>query len=242
MRPAALALVIPALASGAPKRFAVPPTPSLRAMGKSAADWREPLAPRCFGYSKKHRAFACLGHDRIFNTSNIGAADQATNVRVDAIGPSTREHWTIAAIGGRPTSSRARVEKELAALAMRTLQVTPVRLAIGAWTKVAGFEWKLRVDTREGDASAENFGELTIRCGARDVIADLRAGGIELGETAVAHVAPDGSGLVALSIVGWDGGEDTAEYSLDTAVIDMVTTCQQGKVAMWSTSSDTFAE
>lgn len=242
MRPAALALLVPAIAVAAPKRFAVPAAPSLRAMTKAATADREPLAPRCFGYAPDRRAFACLGHDRIYNMNNIGADDQATNVRVDAIGPATHESWTIAAIGGRPTTARRTVEGKLAALAMRPLQVTPIRLAIGAWTVVGGHDWKLRVDGHDGDASFENFGELTIRCGARDVIVDLRGADLELGETAVAYVAPDGSGLVALSMVGVDGGEDTAEYSLDTAVIDVVTTCQQAKVAMWTTPSVTVGE
>lgn len=242
MRRAVLALLVPALAAAAPKRFAVPTTPSLRTMTRLATASQEPLAPRCFGYATDTRAFACLGHDRIYNTNHIGADDQATNLRVDAIGPATHERWTIAAIGGRPTTTRSAVERRLAALEMRTLQVTPIRLATGAWTKVGASDWKLRVDGHEGDASFENFGELTIRCGARDVVVDLRGAGLELGETAVAYVAPDGSGLVALSIVGLDGGEDTAEYSLDTAVIDVVTTCQQAKVAMWTTTSVNVGE
>lgn len=233
-------LMLATVAEAAPKRFAVPATPSLRQMSKSAAAGNEPLGPRCFGYSKERRAFACLGYDRIYNTDHIGAEDQATNVRVDAIGPVTHERWTIAAIGNRSTTRRASVEAKLAALGMRPLTVKPIALPIGAWTKIAGVEWKVRVDLHEGDASAENFGELAIRCGARDVIADLRGENMELGDTAVAYAMPDG--LVALSIVGWDGGEDTSEYSLDTAVIDTVTTCQQGKVAMWTTSSVTFAE
>lgn len=220
----------------------LPSTPSLRAMSKAARAGAEPLAPRCFGYAPKTRAFACLGHDEIYNTNNIGAADQATNVRVDAIGPTTHESWTIAAIGGRPTTTRRTVETRLAALGMRSLRVTPVRLAIGAWTRVGDHDWKLRVDGHEGDASFENFGELTIRCGARDVIVDLRGAGLELGDTAVAYVAPDGSGLAALSIVGVDGGEDTSQYSLDTAVIDVVTTCQQAKMAIWTTASVNVGE
>ena len=242
MRRAALVLLLPAIAAAAPKRFSIPATPSLRAMTRLATADREPLAPRCFGYAVDKRAFACLGHDRIYNMNNIGAADQATNVRVDAIGPATHESWTIAAIGGRPTTARASVETRLAALAMRPLNVKPVSLAIGAWTRVGANDWKLRVDGHDGDASFENFGELTIRCGAGDVVVDLRGAEIELGETAVAYVAPDGSGLVALSMVGVDGGEDTSEYSLDTAVIDVVTSCQQAKVAMWTTASVNVGE
>ena len=120
--------------------------------------------------------------------------------------------------------------------------MTPIRLANNGWTQVGAHPWKLRVDAHEGDASFENFGELTIRCGARDVIVDLRGADLELGETAVAYVAPDDSGLVALSMVGVDGGEDTSEYSLDTAVIDVVTTCQQAKATMWTTASVNVGE
>jgi hypothetical protein len=240
MRLAALVLLVPAAAAGAPKRFPVPATPSLRAMSRTAAAHAEPLAPRCFGYAPERRAFACLGHGEIYNTNNIGAADQATNVRVDAIGPGAQEIWTIAAIGGRPTIARAAVEKRLAVLGMRPLNGKPVPLAIGAWTTVGTAQLKLRVDGHDGDASFENFGELTIRCGARDVIADLREAGMTLGETALAYVAPDG--LIAVSIVGVDGGEDTSLYTIDTAVIDVVTSCQQAKIAMWTTASVNVGE
>ncbi len=181
----------------------LPATPSLRAMSKAARADVEPLEPRCFGYAR--HTFACLGHDRIYNTEHVGAPDQATNLRVDAIGPTTNERWTIAAIGGRPTTSRKAVERSLAKLGMRPLQVTPIRLANNAWTQVGAHPWKLRVDAHEGDASFENLGELTIRCGARDVIVDLRGADLELGETAVAYVAPDDSGLVVPALNGDPG-------------------------------------
>jgi hypothetical protein len=65
---------------------------------------------------------------------------------------------------------------------------------------------------------------------------DLRAAGFELGETAWAFRAPDDRAL-AVSIVGVDGGEDTSEFTLDTVVIDIATSCRDRKATMW-TSQD----
>lgn len=209
----------------------IPSLPTLAQMTSDAAKDAEPLAPRCFAYAPKLQTFACVGHDRIYNTDHVGAQDQATNIAIDIIGPKVHERWTIAAIGGRKTTPRAKVEKRLSALGMKPLTAPPVAVPANRWVSVGAEQISLRVSPHEGDASFENLGELTLRCAAGiEVKADLRDAGLELGETTVAWRIDD---VLAVSIVGVDGGEDTTELSLDTAVIDVARTCQQQKLAMW---------
>lgn len=231
-------LAVASVADAGPKpRYALPPLPSPRAMTRDAAKDRQPLAPRCFAYSAKHHAFACVGHDAIYNMDNIGAADQATNIRIDVVGPTQQASWSVAAIGKRPTTRRAIVEAKLNKLGLRALTDAPLTIAPNTWVTVGTQKVFLRVDPHDGDASFENFGDLTLRCtGASDLVIDLRAAGIELGETAVAARSPDGNWL-AISIVGIDGGEDTTDFTLDTAVIDLATTCSHKSPAMWTTTS-----
>lgn len=212
----------------------VPPLPSLREMTRIAAEDRAPLAARCFGYAARTHLFACVGHDPIYNTDHIGADDQATNIRIDVVGPSRSRSWTIAAIGSRATTPRAKVEKALSALGMRPLTTSPVAITANRWTSVGAAQLFLRVDLHEGDASFENFGDLSVRCAdAKEIVIDLRAAGIELGEAAVAFPSPDGAWL-AISIAGLDGGEGTYDYTLDTVVLDLATTCARGAPASWT--------
>jgi hypothetical protein len=225
------------VAEAGPKpRYRLPSLPSLRAMTRAAAEDREPLAPRCFAYSTKHHVFACVGHASIFNMNGVGADDQATNIRIDVVGPQPAS-WTIAAIGDRPTTGRSTVEGALGELGLRALTAAPVTIVPKTWVKVGSAQLFLRVETHEGDASFENFGELTLRCGnVPDRVVDLRAAGMTLGDTAVAYLSPDKSWL-AISIVGLDGGEDTYDYRLDTAVIDLTATCTHRDPSLWTTIS-----
>lgn len=224
------------LLAGGAEAGPLPALPSLRTMSERAAQDREPLAPQCFAYSRKHHAFACVGHDSIFNMDHVGAADQATNVRIDAIGPRTRASWTIAAIGGRATVRRAEVVKQLRALEMRPLATSPVKLEPNAWVRIGGEALRLRIDAHQGDASFEHFGDLQLRCATgAEIVFDLRARDFELGESAWAFRSPDGAWL-AVSVVGFDGGEDTAVYTIDTAVIDVATSCAK-RAATWTTTS-----
>ncbi|MGN6107001.1 MAG: hypothetical protein ACTHU0_17985 [Kofleriaceae bacterium] len=214
----------------------LPALPSLRTMSKRAAKDREPLAPQCFAYSRKHHAFACVGHDSIYNVDHVGAADQATNVRIDAIGPRTSTSWTVAAIGGRKTVRRAEVVAQLRALEMRPLATCPVKLAPNAWVRIGGEQLRLGIALHEGDASIEYFGDLRLRCAAgTEIVFDLRAEDFELGETAWAFRSPDGAWL-AVSVVGVDGGEETFVYTIDTAVIDVAASCAT-RAAVWTTTS-----
>jgi hypothetical protein len=231
-------LAVTAVAEAGPKpRYPLPPLPSLRAMTRAAAKDQQPLAPRCFAYSARHHVFACVGHDAIYNMNNIGADDQATNIRIDIVGASQQTSWSVAAIGNRPVTRRATVEAKLGELGLRALTAAPLTIAPNTWVTIGTEKVFLRVDPHEGDASFENFGDLTLRCsGATDLVIDLRAAGIELGETAVAARSPDGNWL-AISIVGIDGGEDTTDFTLDTAVIDLATTCAHRSPAMWTTTS-----
>ena len=231
-------LVAAAPAEAGPKpRVPLPKLPSLGAMTRAAASDTAPLAANCFAYAAKSHVFACVGHAPIYNRNNIGADDQATNIRIDVVGPPVQTSWTIAAIGNRPTTRRRVVEGTLGALGLRALATTPVKIASNTWVTVGGVQLFLRVDAHEGDASFENFGDLTLRCAAaKDLVIDLRAAGIELGDTAVAYRSPDGNWL-ALSISGLDGGEDTYDYNLDTVVLDVATSCAHRSPAMWTTIS-----
>jgi hypothetical protein len=115
---------------------------------------------------------------------------------------------------------------------MKPLRAQPVRLTANAWVDIGTQQVKLRVSPHDGDASFENFGELTLRCSAgNEIKADLRGAGMTIGATAVAWST---DGLLALSVVGIDGGEDTTDFLLDTAVIDVATTCRQSKLVMWT--------
>lgn len=231
----ALLLLLAARATASP-RVSLPPRPSLEAMTRAAAADRAPLGARCFAYSPASHAFACLGHDPIYNTTNIGADDQATNIRIDVIGPAQQISWTIAAIGGRPTVAPPGVEGALAALGLRTLATPAIQVPANRWVAVGTVKLFLRVDPHEGDASFENLGDLTMRCPRVDVVIDLRAAQIELGDVAVAYRSPDGTWL-ALAIAGLDGGEDTYTYTLDTAVLDVAATCATQRAVMWTTPS-----
>jgi hypothetical protein len=242
MRSLAVLVVIAAAAHAGPRRYPLPAVPSLRALSTAAAAGAEPMVPRCFAYSVKEHAFACIGHSWIYNTENIGADDQATNVRVDLVSPARQESWTIAAIGGRPITRRAIVEAELGALGMQPLRGAPIVITANQWTKVGAARLFLRVEAHEGDASFENFGDLTLRCKSGiEIRIDLRAWGFKLGETARAFRSPD-SNWLALSIVGVDGGEDTSQFSLDTAVIDIAQSCVKHSVAMWTSTSSPSEE
>lgn len=218
-------------------RVRLPPLPTLTAMTRAAATDRAPLAASCFAYAAKSHLFACVGHDAIYNMDNIGADDQATNIRIDVVGPAQQTSWTVAAIGKRPTTRRTVVEGKLGALGLRPLTTPRLTIAANAWIAIGAMQLLLRVDTAEGDASFENFGDLTLRCSkTQDVKIDLRKAGIELGEAAVASLSPDGNWL-ALTISGLDGGEDTYDYYLDTVVLDLATTCSHKGPAMWTTIS-----
>jgi hypothetical protein len=231
-------LAVAAVADAGPKpRYALPAVPPLATMTRAAARDQEPLAPHCFAYSAKQHVFACVGHDSIFNMNNVGAPDQATNIRIDVVGATQQTSWTIAAIGNRPTTRRAIVEGKLGELGLRALAAAPVTIPVKTWVTLGSVQVFLRVDLHEGDASFENFGDLTLRCGTvPDHVIDLRAAGMTLGDTAVAYLSPDRSWL-AISIVGLDGGEDTYDYSLDTAVIDVAATCAHRNAAVWTTVS-----
>lgn len=234
VRPLAVLVVLGSVVAASP-RVVVPRLPTLERMTRAAAADEAPLAARCFAYSTASHAFACLGHDPIFNSDHFDGVDQATNVRIDLLGPAQQAAWTIAAIGGRPTRSRAAVEGALDALGLRPLATAPIRVPPNHWVAVGAVQLFLRVNLHEGDASIENFGELTVRCAKAEVAFDLRRAGIELGETAVAYRSPDGDWL-ALTVSGLDGGEDLFAYSLDTAVLDLATTCAQQRPAMWTRS------
>jgi hypothetical protein len=213
----------------------IPSLPSLKKMTHDAAKDVVPVAPHCFAYAPKLHAFACVGHAAIYNMNHVGADDQATNIAIDIIGPTVAERWTIAAIGGRATTSRATVEKRLAALGMKPLRTQRVRIEANAWVSSGAETLFLRVSAEEGDASFENVGELTLRCSTgADVKVDLRGAGIELGETAVAWRV---NGILAFAIAGLDGGEDTSDFLLDTAVIDVETTCKDKRAALWTLGS-----
>jgi hypothetical protein len=236
MRSLALVVLTVTAAHAGPRRYSLPAVPSLRTLSKTAAAGDEPMVPRCFAYSVKEHAFACIGHAPIYNTDHIGAEDQATNVRIDLVSPARQQRWTIAAIGGRPIARRATVEAELGALGLQPLGA-PVVITANEWTNVGAEQLFLRVDAHEGDASFENFGDLTLRCKTGvEIRIDLRARGFELGETARAFRSPD-SNWLALSIVGVDGGEDTSEFTIDTAVIDIAQSCVKHSVAMWASTS-----
>lgn len=235
-------LAVAAVAEARPKpRYRLPLLPSLRAMTRTAANDLAPLVANCFAYAPKTHTFACVGHAAIYNMDNIGAADQATNIRIDVVGPAQQTSWTIAAIGRRPTTARSVVESALGGLGLRPL-AAGVPIAVNAWVTLGDAQLFLRVDGHDGDASFENFGDLTLRCAkAKDLVIDLRAAGIELGDTAVGYRSPDGN-WIALTISGLDGGEDTANYTLDTVVIDIATTCAHRSPAMWTTISRPDAE
>ncbi|HEY4056606.1 MAG TPA: hypothetical protein VGM39_08350 [Kofleriaceae bacterium] len=206
-------------------------------MTRDAAHNRAPVAPRCFGYAPATHEFACLGHDAIYNMNNVGADDQATNLRIDLVGPVATQSWSIAAIGNRPTTARATVEAKLAAAGIQPLR-SALAVPANEWVNVGRYQLQLRVDESIGDASFENFGELTLRCSPSvDILIDLRHGQMKLGETATAFLSPDGA-WVAVSIVGEDGGEDTLEYSLDTAVLDLATSCTTQTAQVWTTAID----
>ena len=242
MRSLALVAIVASAAHAGPRRYPLPAVPSLRTLSRTAAASAEPMVPRCFAYSAKEHAFACIGHAPIYNTDHIGADDQATNVRIDLVSPARQESWTIAAIGGRPITRRAVVEAELGALGLQPLRGAPIAIIANEWTKVGAEQLLLRVDAHEGDASFENFGDLTLRCTTGiEIRIDLRGLGFELGETARAFRAPD-SNWLALSIVGVDGGEDTSEFSIDTAVIDIAQSCVKHSVAMWTSTSSPAEE
>lgn len=237
---AALVATISSMAHARPRRFSLPALPSLAAMSRAAAEDREPVAPRCFAYAPKRRLFVCLGHDAIYNTDHIGADDQATNLRIDVVGPGHVKSWTVAAIGGRPTTRRAIVETALGALGLRALRRAPVKLAPNAWTRVGDVSLRLTLRPHDGDASFENFGHLDLRCRSGvEIELDLRGAGLELGETAWVFRAPSADPL-AVSIVGFDGGEDTSQYSLDTVVIDIAATCARPAAATWTTTAQLF--
>ena len=168
-------LAVTAVADAGPKpRYPLPAVPSLRVMTRAAAKDQEPLAPHCFAYSAKQHLFACVGHDSIYNMDRVGADDQATNIRIDVVGPSQQASWTIAAIGNRPTTRRAIVEGELGKLGLRALTAAPVTIPVKTWVTLGTVKVFLRVDLHEGDASFENFGDLTLRCGnGPDHVLDL---------------------------------------------------------------------
>jgi len=237
VRTLALIALAATVASAAPRRAPLPPVPSLRAMSRAARSGSEPLVPRCFAYSPAQHAFACVGQDRMANTDHIVAEDQATNVRIDLIGPQRQRSWVLAAIGNRATTPRRTIESELGAAQLVPLRGRGTVVTANAWTKLGDLALMLEVDAHDGDASFENFGGLTLACQYGDQIEiDLRATGIELGETARAWLSPDG-GWLALSIVGIDGGEDTTEYTLDTAVIDLTAACNVHSKQVWTSSS-----
>jgi hypothetical protein len=155
---------------------------------------------------------------------------------IDVVGPDLHRAWTVAAIGGRPTTPRRTVERELATLGLRRLTTKPIKLPGNSWQQVGAEQLFLRLDPHEGDASFEMFGDLKLRCSTtNEVMFDVRGAGLEIGEVAWVFRSPD-SNWLAVSIVGEDGGEDTADYTLDTVVIDVRASCLQHRAVMWKTT------
>jgi hypothetical protein len=211
------------------------PRARLAEMTRKARRDRAPVKPSCFGYSEREHAFACVGHDPIYNDDNIGAPDQATNFRIDVVGPKQQMSWVIAAIGDRPTTPVRDVASRLRDLDMRPLASKPVALLAGRWSAVGRLTMRLDVRTHEGDASYEHFGELRIRCpkSADPVAIDLRRRGLKLGGLVQVFLSPDRT-RAAVGIVGDDGGEGAMSFTLDTAVIDLTRVCVDPANAVWT--------
>jgi len=207
------------------------PRARLAELTRKAARDQPPVQPRCFAYSAREHAFACVGHYPIYNMDHIGAADRATNFRIDVVGPKRQESWQIAAIGGRATTPVATVERELRLLAMTPF--APKAIELVGWVTVGNVELNLEVRLHEGDASYENFGELHVRCGTASQTIDLRARNVELGDVARVFVSPDRA-WAAIGIVGDDGGEGAMGFALDTVVIELGRVCSDGERAVWT--------
>ena len=223
------------LVETAPVADPLPAIPSLRQMSQRAAHDLAPVLPQCFAFSPTTHAFACFGHNPIYNTDHVGAGDQATNLRIDVVGPDLQAQWTIAAIGGRPTTGRRNASARLAKLGMRTLTTTPIILAPGRWTDVGAVKALLRDDTHESDVSFENLGDLSLRCTDNtELRLDLHGFGMVVGTTALAFRSGDPR-WVAIGVVGLDGGEGTSRWTIDTIVIDLVTSCTRHSAAAWTT-------
>lgn len=217
------------LAAAEPARYSLPQLPALAAMTARATANLSPLTPRCFAYSARHHMFACFGHDPIFNMDHVGADDQATNLRIDVVGPKLSATWTLEAIGKRPTTKRGTVAAELARLGMRTLTTTPIQLGHKTWTKVGDQEIWFSSDFRDGDASYAYVGETKLRCADNtEVVLPLE---MPYGESTWAFLAPD-KAWIAIGMAGDHGGEGTKDFTLDTAVIDVAQTCRDHAAVM----------
>jgi hypothetical protein len=231
--PVAVAVAVVTIATVARAETVRVPRAKLAELTRKARRDVPPVTPSCFAYSAREHAFACVGHHPIYNDSHIGAADQATNFRIDVIGPKRQAAWTIAAIGGRATTKPAVIERELATLGMTRLQTRPIALPVGKWVTVGKVALWLELDVHEGDASYENFGELRVRCSDATQVVDLRKRGIELGDTARVFLSPD-LAWAAIGIVGDDGGEGTIGFALDTVMVELDRVCTEPDRAVWT--------
>jgi hypothetical protein len=181
-------------------------------------------APGCFAYSPSRRAYACVGWvapDEDENADELGYVD-VVGGRADA--PVVEQHLSWSRRRGEV--SREAVAQRLAALGFTGVAPQRERLPPGRWREIDGFAIRYTVRLHEGGASYEYFGQLDLRCAdGRERHVEVRRRGLELGEHAAASWAP-GSGTVALSVHGVDGGEGHDDHWLNTVVLDTEAICR----------------
>ena len=188
-------------------------------------DWQPASAnvvprPLCFGYGESLRAYACVGYkDRATRHRRqvvdvIGIADGQPSVQTLPLSKEEIDRW-LAARRFVPGHS-----------------INGTRLVPGNWMRVDGarvrYDWRVH----EGDASYENFGDMTVRCpDGREIPLGVRERGLELGEVALAFSRPD-SDVIAISVAGDDGGEGIVYHWVNTLIVDLHRLCVTGHVAI----------
>lgn len=180
--------------------------------------------PLCFAYAPSRQAFACLGY----------AADSEEPPRsgfVDVVGvaggvPIVESHLAWRSRRGAVVP-RSRIDRRLAELGFLAAMPRGARLAPGTWVDAGAFRIGFDLRLHEGDASFEYFGDLKVQCpDSSELPLGVRRRGLELGEEAWAFWTTDAPWVVALSVLGEDGGEGVTDRWINTLVVDARALCE----------------
>jgi len=174
--------------------------------------------PRCFAYAPSLRGYACVGY-----------ADEGQGRRqvVDVVGLGRR-----GAVVRSHALPKADADRWLTELGFAPVVPHGARLPSGQWVAAGAARLRFELRPHDGDASFENYGDVTVGCpDGRGIALDVRKRGLELGDDAWVFWQ-SGSGVIAISVAGLDGGEDTIYRWVNTLVVDVSVLCAGGTAAV----------
>ncbi|HEY5453148.1 MAG TPA: hypothetical protein VIQ54_30555 [Polyangia bacterium] len=175
--------------------------------------------PLCFAYAPSLRAYACVGY--------LDDGGKHRRQVVDIVG--IHDGWPRVETHMLPKDD---VDRRLAEHGFLPGGTHRARLLPRKWIRAGAARVRYDWSVHEGDASYENLGDVTIRCrDGRDIPLGVRKRGLELGEDARVFWREDAD-VLAVSVAGDDGGEDTFYRWVNTVVVDVPVLCAGGTAAV----------